>query len=634
MEIIFMSHVYRERKEVPIPDEAHINHNDGRVYLLGVDGPGKRSTIGWATSETTMHPNDEYRRRYPNLWASEYVKYNDPKGYEIHVGMYGLCLGAAYKSGLYPVLCEAYDEKYANTIMDYAMYSILSRNDVTQLYSERMRNEALFSETVYSDTVLSHFFKNELTEQTHFVFRDQWIKRCISHGLKKVWLCIDGSNNDCQMEDSCYAEYGENKSHTKKTIVGFIYAVNAETGEPITYFVNPGGVVDSKALHEIINFIVAYGLEVEGVILDRGFCTYEDVQTLNELNLDFVIMVPHGVKGHTSMLKECCETIFWDPRYIINDKDVFGISRAERQIWGIHPDVKGVLNLYFSAKNGCFKGIELIQKVCAEKTAAEKACESGEFPVIEKKYRRFFEVKPDNNGNPTVNCLYDEWKTALHCEGFFTMLSSKDYGADKVYDTYQLRIASETQYRILKSQEGFDTTRVHTDSGMLSKYAICFAASILRHSIMTACMKHNLDTNEQIQKMDRINLLVGDQGTVKFMRGISSSAQTIFSEFNMDESSFDEIARDINFRKTSPIYHLKREKPEQVIKAPLKRGRKPGSKNKSTIAREKAEAEAKSRGEWTEPPAKRAGRPFGSKDSKPRKKRSDAGIPRGKRKKV
>ena len=134
--------------------------------------------------------------------------------------------------------------------------------------------------------------------------------------------------------------------------------------------------------------------------------------------------------------------------------------------------------------------------------------------------------------------------------------------------------------------------------------------------------------------MDRINLLVGDQGTVKFMRGISSSAQTIFSEFNMDESSFDEIARDINFRKTSPIYRLKREKPEQVIQAPLKRGRKPGSKNKSTIAREKAEAEAKSRGEWTEPPAKQAGRPFGSKDSKPRKRRSDAGVPRGKRKTV
>ena len=37
-----MSHVYRERREVEIPfPEAHINHSDGRVFLLNVDGPGK-----------------------------------------------------------------------------------------------------------------------------------------------------------------------------------------------------------------------------------------------------------------------------------------------------------------------------------------------------------------------------------------------------------------------------------------------------------------------------------------------------------------------------------------------------------------------------------------------------------------
>lgn len=630
-----MDHVYRERREVDIPfPEAHINHNDGRVYLLDVDGPGKRTTIGWATGETTMHPNDEFRRRYPERWELEYAKYKDPKGYEIHVGMYGLCLGAAYESGLYSVLCDVYDPKYANMIMDYSMYSILNRSDVSQLYSERMRNEAIFSETVYSDSTLSNYFRDDLSEEMHFAFRDSWIKRCIARGLKKLWLCIDGSNNDCQMNDSDYAEPGENKSHTKKPIVGFIYAVDSATGEPITYFVNPGGVVDSKAFHKIINFIVSYGLEVEGVILDRGFCTYDDLQTLEELKLQYVIMVPNSTKGYKDLLKECSETIFWNPRYIVNSKDIFGISKTNRQIWGTHPEIKVTLNLYFGAKAGCYKGITLIQEVCAVKAAAERDCEQGILPVIEKKYRKFFNAFYDEEGNPQVDCLYDEWKSALHSEGFFTILSSDDFGAQKVFETYQLRIASETQYRTLKSQEGFDTTRVHTDQGMLTKYAICFAASILRHTIMQACMKNDLDTDEQIQKMDRINLLVGDNGTVKFIRHINEKTQHLFREFGFTLSSFDAIARDINFRKSSPIYHQKRDKPEPVSYEPKKRGRKPGSKNKSTIAREEAEAAAEARGEWTESPKKHAGRPVGSKDSKPRKQRSDIGIPRGKRKKV
>ena len=127
----------------------------------------------------------------------------------------------------------------------------------------------------------------------------------------------------------------------------------------------------------------------------------------------------------------------------------------------------------------------------------------------------------------------------------FSILSSEDFGAQRVFDIYQLRIASETQFRSLKSQEGFDTTRVHTDPGMLSKYAICFAASILRHTIMKACLKNGLDTNEQIQKMDRINLLIGDNGTVKFIRHINEKTQRLFNEFGLTLISFDEIARDI-----------------------------------------------------------------------------------------
>ena len=91
------------------------------------------------------------------------------------------------------------------------------------------------------------------------------------------------------------------------------------------------------------------------------------------------------------------------------------------------------------------------------------------------------------NPHDAFVCHYDAWRKSLRDKGFFSMLSSQDFGAKKTSDLYNLRMASETQYRILKSQEGFDTTRVHTDAAMMSKYAICFAASILRHSIMKAC---------------------------------------------------------------------------------------------------------------------------------------------------
>ena len=623
-----MSHVYRERPEIPIPEEAHINHFDGRVYLME-ESTRKRTVIGVATSEYTMHPNDMYRKLYPEAWESAFSKYNDPKGYEVCVGMYGLCLGASTGNGLYQVLQDVYGPKFANVIMDYCMYSILERRDVSQLFPERMRKEAIFSNELPSDSTLSNIFTYRLTEEMHMQFREQWIRRCVDKGCRRIWLCIDGSNNDCQMEDSDYSEYGENKSHSGKTIVGYIYAVAAETGEPVCYFVNPGGKVDAQAFQKIIHFLVGYGLDVEGAILDRGFCTAEVVRTLRGLKLDFVIMVPGDTTGHRSVLEEHGETIFFNPEYLIDRKELYGTS-LKAQIWKTYPDT-GIINLYFSASRGCFRGSDFNLAVSDAKEKAERICAEGKKPVIPKKFKPFLESVKDSDGKYSIICHYDAWRKSLRDKGFFSILSSRDFGAKKASELYDLRMASETQYRILKSQEGFDTTRVHTDAAMMSKYAICFASSILRHSIMKACLQNGLDTNDMIQKMDRITLLLLDSQNYRFIRDMSLNARKLFAAFSMSMDSFDEIARDYTRRKTQPINSQVHKLPVAGVPEKRKRGRQPGSKNKATLAREAAIAEAKARGEYVEEPRRRRGRPFGSKDSKLRKKRSDAGVKRGKR---
>ena len=626
-----MGHVRRERREIDIPEDAYLNHFDGRVFIINRADQHSRIVIGWATSETKFHPNDTFKLLFPNEWDKAFHEYEDPKSYELCAGMYGLCLGAGYTSGLYPCLIEAYDGLYAGGIMNYCMYSILERSNATQHYEERMREELLFSERVWSDSTWSRFFKDDLQGWQHDRFRDIWLKRCIARGIRKVWVCIDGSNNDCQMVNSKIAEYGENKSHSGKTIAGFIYAIDAMTGEPLTYFVNPGGVVDSQALHEIVQFLVQYGLEVEGIILDRGFCTFEDQQTLKSLDLDYVIMVPAGAKGHASMLKEFGKEIFWKSKYLIDPSGVFGIS-GRKEIWASHPGVTGILNLYFGAVRGCFDGIDLLNDVLSAKQKAEESCARGVRPQIEKKFKDILLVQEDESGLHVV-CDYEAWDVALHSTGFFTIFSSKDFSPKFVYNAYQLRMASETQYRILKSQEGFDTTRVHTDPGMLSKYAICFAACILRYWIMKACQKYKLDTNVMIQRMDRIRFLINEAGKAVVIRNLSLDAKNLFSEFSMNLESFEEIARDFNERRQTNIKSEIRDRPIFIKKDDVKakRGRPSGSKNKKKKKKEAEMAKAREEGTLKEPTARKRGRPFGSKDSLPRKKRSDAGVKRGSR---
>ena len=58
-----MGKVYRNKKEVPIPEFAYVNNYDARVYIIENDSSNKshQRIIGYATSEKTMAPNQTFR---------------------------------------------------------------------------------------------------------------------------------------------------------------------------------------------------------------------------------------------------------------------------------------------------------------------------------------------------------------------------------------------------------------------------------------------------------------------------------------------------------------------------------------------------------------------------------------------
>jgi|GEM_PF-3069355 len=66
-----------------------------------------------------------------------------------------------------------------------------------------------------------------------------------------------------------------------------MYAVDSEDGTPITYTIYRGGRVDSKELAEVIAYLHSYGIDTEGVILDRGFCNEDSIKLLKSVDLKY-----------------------------------------------------------------------------------------------------------------------------------------------------------------------------------------------------------------------------------------------------------------------------------------------------------------------------------------------------------
>jgi hypothetical protein len=190
------------------------------------------------------------------------------------------------------------------------------------------------------------------------------------------------------------------------------------------------------------------------------------------------------------------------------------------------------------------------------------------------------------------NASRKQWKSSMKAKGFFSIASSKDFGAEKVLKLYGLRDASETQYSILKSQEGFDTTRVHFTTGIYSKFHECFVASCLRADINYVCRQLGLDTNMMIRKMNQIKFLLTQGGIYSFVKNVPGDNANLQNAYSIWAKDFETIARDYNERKNSAISSQVHAMPEHAPREKKHRGRPFGSKNKKTLEREAAEAES------------------------------------------
>ncbi|MBR3310648.1 MAG: hypothetical protein IKG15_02365 [Solobacterium sp.] len=622
-----MSKVFWNKKEIPTPNDSYIDKSDGRVYIRtrDSDGRSRRRTIGHAASETTMHPNELYKTMYPALWEMHYGD-EELREHSLSMGMYALMLGIVWDTGLYPILQDVYGPRSANAILDYAMFSIMDRSNTTQLFTERMKTEVLFSSQAYSDAWYSRFFKEEMSENLNHQFRMQWLNHCKKKDITNCWLSIDGSNNDCEVKKSDLPEQGEAKSHTHSDIIGYMYAVNAKDGRPITYFTYEGSVPDCKSFHRIAFFLSGADIETDGVILDRGFCTDDVIHTCLQCGFPFIIMMHSNFKGHTSMAESYGETIRWNLDYAVTDEGLFGISEKTKLF--LNSDTEAYVNLYFDGIRGSHQSVKLLAKIREEKRRLDHELSIGRNPEADSNMKKYITIQEEDGVKKAVY-RYENWKKDMFAKGYFSIASYNDLGPEPTINIYHLRDASETQYGILKSQEGYDTTRVHSTPGIQNKFAVAFIAGIIRSEIQLACKELGLDTNEMIRKMDRIRLLLLSGEQYAYTKSHTVNQMKLLNHFGITEKHLEYFADEVNRRMNTTIVSQTHTLPSELEmpRERRKRGRQKGSKNKKTLQKEAELARRIANGEVIDKEEKRrAGRPKGRKDSTPRKRRTKAEI--------
>lgn len=633
-----MGRVYRNLAPIDIPTDAFVNHHDNRVFInIDPEVPtrdSRKEKIGELASETTMYPNDNYRRRYPLDWEKHYGKIGY-RAYELSSGLYALTLGIVHEDGLYDILIECYGVEYANAILDYAMYSIAEESDVTMDMERRMKNRALFSHELHSDAWYSGMFESihqDNGANRSSLLRSRWMDKCRERGMDSAWIGIDGSNNDCSSRRCDLAEKGHDKSGRHGSIVGYMYAVNVDTGIPLTYTIYNGGKVDSKAFQEVITRLAFHGIGMNGVVLDRGFCTTGTQDTLECCSYPYVVMLTSDTDGYKTMMEKHAGEVKWQVREVISRKALAGVTDKVRMFKGSKHE--STVALYYDCRGGSARACHLIGKVYTEQERIEELLKVNEERVREGKkplkvavgpgLRKYLSLVTDKDGRMSLAVNYDAWQKAVDLKGYSAIASSKELSAKEIDHIYHSRDASEKQYMIMKSQLGFSVYRVHDRARIETKQMAVFVASIIRAEIANACKELDYDTKRMLCELDRVKMILDlNTGSYTAINDLSDRVTALFKKFKTKPSDMDSIAREIS-RRGDEEHETKRQRPYTPPAAEKKsvgRPAKPKPDADPNAPKKKRGRPLGSKNKPKEPEKRKPGRPLGSKDKQPRKPR-------------
>ena len=593
---------------VDVPKEATVAA--GRVYIITESryfqdrqyNMDSRLTIGWINdaSQKTMNPNSNYVARYPLEFSIA------AKGKLAPVtkrcGLFILSLALSYQNGLYPALVDCCGPENANAIMDFANYSILFKSNVAKDYPHLMSDQVLYSDKLYSDSWLSEFFEKRLTESQQEEFKDKWAAACRQRGITKVWLCIDGSNSDCSSKEVELAEKGKPKSRKNCNICSYMYAVDAETGTPITYRLYRGGRVDSKEFIEIQAYLKLYSIEIEGVILDRGFCDIDCLELIRDQKLKYVIMLKENTYGFHKMYEDHAEEIRMKSRQAIG-KGIYAIT-DECRIFGKYNHTSWI-TLAYDSKNGVERANHLIDKVQKAVRDANEAISVGHEPKIGKDIRSYITPIKESDHIVRYDVNNEKLQAAMDKKGFSALAADSNYGAIETLSKYDLRDKSEKQYMILKTQLGNRVFRTHFTNGVKSKGFVAFIASIIRNEMERICRETRYEFTLALREANFLCIQRTPDNTYMGVHNANSRQLSLMDAAKLEEKDIDYFASMESCRVNGEIH-------DQIHKLPSHETGNTGEPEKRKPGRPTGSSKKQAANDDT--PKRKPGRPPGSKN--------------------
>lgn len=513
----------------------------------------KRVTIGKRSKEdaTQMQPNENFLKYFPDANLPE-EKDRTTRSSCLRIGDYIVIKKILDEYNLPEILSKYVPKKNIGLFLDLVAYSIVTENNAGQYYPMYAYNHPLFTDKmkIYSDSKVSDLL-HSIEEDVSVEFLNEWNEN--RDHREKIYISYDSTNKNCQAGNIEIVEYGHPKTDVGLPVFNYSIAYDTNNSEPLFYEKYPGSITDISQLEIMLDKAYGYGYRKIGFILDRGYFSKQNLESIDKKGYSFVIMV----KGMNSFINETVKNVMGGfekkRKNYIEEYDVYGTT-IKKKLY-VTDEKERYIHIFHS-----------IQKESAERTQIESNLrqmkrflkshtnEIRQFgPGFEKYYILHYNEKTGQFqfAEEKISVIEEE----LSLSGYFCLISSERMTAKEAINLYKSRDSSEKLFRGDKSYLGDKSLRVYGDDAAENKILIEFVALIVRNRIYT-CLKEKMKSMDKkpnyltvpaaLKELEKIEMVRLTDNVYRLDHAITKTQKTILSAFGIDTHLVKYRAKEIS----------------------------------------------------------------------------------------
>ena len=324
----------------------------------------------------------------------------------------------------------------------------------------------------------SELFQSITEEQKMRFFRLQGERRS-----EKEYWAYDTTSISSYSETLRQVKYGKNKDGDHLPQINLAILFGEESSLPFYYRKLAGNIPDIKTIRELIRELDVLGYSKIKLVMDRGFCSTDNINALYKNHYKFLLGASTTLKYAKDFIREIGETKdhfeFYD-----NDFDLYVFSKTiawdyeqQRPYKGdtIHEDRRMYLHLYYNPEKQVDDAKNFNRRMLQYR---EEILSGHRVPEHEKEYRKYFEIKETPKRGISVTYHQDKIDQAHERYGFFALLSNEVKDPITALKLYRMRDIAEEAFWNYKDRLNLRRTLTSSESSLEGKLFVEFVALI------------------------------------------------------------------------------------------------------------------------------------------------------------